>query len=301
MVPLAHGTDGGGSIRIPAACCGLVGLKPSRGRISRGPEQGDDFLVQDGVLTRTVAETAELLDVLAGYETGDATWAPPPVEPFATSAAREPGRLRIAMTTVPPIEAAIDPVCAQAVSDAALLLESLGHEVIERNPAYGMTQLDFVQMWWRGIYEESLGVPDRSQLELLTRQMAWAGKTLVPERRRAKLLVKRVDTTARILTLWNEVDVLMTPGLAKTAIAAEGGYGKPMPLAIDIAGRFTPFTSIFNLTGQPAISVPCGLDPGGMPIGLQLAGKMWDERGVLRAARAYEMVRGAFPKPARYA
>src|SRR5215218_6687587 len=82
MVPLAHASDGGGSIRIPAACCGLVGLKPTRGRISRGPEQGDDFLVQDGLLTRTVAETAELLDVLAGYEPGDATWAPPPAAPF---------------------------------------------------------------------------------------------------------------------------------------------------------------------------------------------------------------------------
>ena len=100
MVPLAHGSDGGGSIRIPAACCGLVGLKPSRGRVSRGPEQGDDFLVQDGVLTRTVAETAELLDVLAGYETGDATWAPPPAEPFAAAAARGPGRLRIGVTTM---------------------------------------------------------------------------------------------------------------------------------------------------------------------------------------------------------
>ncbi len=81
MVPIAHGSDGGGSIRIPAACCGLVGLKPTRGRVSRGPEQGDDFLVQDGVLSRSIAETAELLDVLAGYEVGDATWAPPPAEP----------------------------------------------------------------------------------------------------------------------------------------------------------------------------------------------------------------------------
>ena len=82
MLPLAHGSDGGGSIRIPASCCGLVGLKPTRGRISRGPDQGDDFLVQDGVLTRTVAETAAMLDILAGYEVGDATWAPPPSEPF---------------------------------------------------------------------------------------------------------------------------------------------------------------------------------------------------------------------------
>src|SRR5918994_1466586 len=105
MVPLAHGSDGGGSIRIPAACCGLVGLKTARGRISRGPEVGDDFLVQDGVLTRTVAETAELLDLLAGYELGDGTWAPAPAEPFASAAAREPGRLRVGVTTRPPIDA----------------------------------------------------------------------------------------------------------------------------------------------------------------------------------------------------
>ena len=129
MVPIAHGSDGGGSIRIPAACCGLVGLKPQRGRISRGPEQGEDFLVQDGVLTRTVAETAELLDVLAGYETGDATWAPPPAEPFAAAAAREPGRLRIGVSTLAPIDAELDPICERGVRDAAQLLASLGHEV----------------------------------------------------------------------------------------------------------------------------------------------------------------------------
>ena len=132
MVPLAHGSDGGGSIRIPAACCGLVGLKPSRGRISRGPEQGDDFLVQDGVLTRTVAETAALLDVLAGYEPGDATWAPPPAEPFAAAAAREPGRLRIGCDHHGRRSTRrLDPLCERAVRDAAELLASLGHEVEE--------------------------------------------------------------------------------------------------------------------------------------------------------------------------
>ena len=101
MVPLAHGSDGGGSIRIPASCSGLVGLKPTRGRISRGPDLGDDFLVQDGVLTRTVAETASMLDVLSGYEIGDTTWAPPPPEPFAEAVGREPGRLRIGYTRKP--------------------------------------------------------------------------------------------------------------------------------------------------------------------------------------------------------
>ena len=102
MVPVAHGNDGGGSIRIPAACCGLVGLKPARGRISAAPDLGDSALVIDGVLTRTVADTAAMLDVLAGYEPGDATWAPPPAEPFAATRG-DAGRraLRIAMTTLP--------------------------------------------------------------------------------------------------------------------------------------------------------------------------------------------------------
>src|SRR5271165_4096584 len=115
MLPVAHGNDGGGSVRIPAACCGLVGLKPSRGRISPAPDLGDSALGIDGMITRTVADTASLLDVLAGYEPGDATWAPPPSEPFAVAAGRAPvsadvargGRLRIAATTLPPVAAAV--------------------------------------------------------------------------------------------------------------------------------------------------------------------------------------------------
>ena len=108
MVPIAHGNDGGGSIRIPAACCGLVGLKPQRGRISLGPEAGGLFLVVDGVLTRTVSETAQVLDVLAGYELGDAWWAPDPDQPFADQATDDPGRLRIAITTKSPLDSPVD-------------------------------------------------------------------------------------------------------------------------------------------------------------------------------------------------
>src|SRR4029077_972214 len=121
MVPVAHGNDGGGSIRIPAACCGLVGLKPARGRISAAPELGDSLLGIDGVLTRTVADSAAILDVLAGYEPGDATWAPPPAEPFAAAAALvggPPTPLRTPPPTPPPIaDAVVDPLCAQAVSE----------------------------------------------------------------------------------------------------------------------------------------------------------------------------------------
>ncbi|HTR73579.1 MAG TPA: amidase, partial [Solirubrobacteraceae bacterium] len=137
MVPVAHGNDGGGSIRIPAACCGLVGLKPARGRVSLAPVLGDSPIECDGVLTRTVADTAAILDVLAGYEPGDATWAPPPAEPFAVAAERKPGRLRIAVTTLPPVpDAAVDSLSAQAVEDAAGLLRSLGHVVEEVDPPW---------------------------------------------------------------------------------------------------------------------------------------------------------------------
>ena len=137
MVPIAHGNDGGGSIRIPAACCGLVGLKPARGRVSVGPDGGQGFLVTDGVLTRTVADTAAALDVLAGYEPGDATWAPPPPAPYAELRPREPGRLRIGLALNPPLDGAeLDPVNEAAARDAAALLESLGHEVEEFEPPW---------------------------------------------------------------------------------------------------------------------------------------------------------------------
>ncbi|HEV7209749.1 MAG TPA: amidase family protein, partial [Mycobacteriales bacterium] len=142
VVPFATATDGGGSIRIPAACCGLVGLKPARGRVSVGPESGDSFLVCDGVLTRDVADSAAVLDRLAGYEPGDATWAPPPARPFAAAAAGEPGRLRIGLALNPPLEGAVlDPVCAAATHDAAALLESLGHEIEEFTPPWSDSDL----------------------------------------------------------------------------------------------------------------------------------------------------------------
>src|SRR4051812_47028741 len=137
MVPIAHGNDGGGSTRIPAACCGLVGLKAQRGRVSTAPVGGGEFLVNDGVLSRTVGETAALLDILAGYEPGDPYWAPPPAEPFATSAAAAPGRLRIAVTTSTPLEGSpLDAEATRSAAAAAELLRGLGHDVVEADPPW---------------------------------------------------------------------------------------------------------------------------------------------------------------------
>jgi amidase len=276
MVPCATGSDGGGSIRIPAAAVGLVGMKPTRGRVSMSPtREGWLGLAVYGGLARTVRDSALMLDVMHGALDTDIDAAPPFEGTYVDAASSPPGRLRIAVSRkVPPgLIAKVSADQRGALERTGRLLEGLGHDVVERSPAYGMIQIEFVQMWTRGVYEESLEIPDRTQLERLTREMAGAGRYAVPPRRRARLLTKRAATTARMLALWNEVDVLMTPALAKTAIAAEGGYGKRAPLAIDIAGRFTPFTACFNVTGQPAIAIPAGIGSDGLPLSVQLVGR----------------------------
>jgi len=301
MVPLAHGSDGGGSIRIPASCCGLVGLKPSRGRVSRGPDQGDDFLVQDGVLTRTVAETAELLDVISGYEPGDATWAPPPEEPFAQAAQREPGRLRIGFTTEAAIEAELDPLCEKAVQDAARLLGELGHEIEEVRPPW--TGKDLLRtftlvfgtpigmgMWFGG------QVTGREPSEELVEPLSWTIWEGIRERSPVDYLLARTQLTAfarPIVALWSEYDAVLTPALAQ----------RPVPIgAIDAcsanpwedfrrSGQFTPYTAIFNATGQPAISLPLFLGDDGLPLAVQIAGRPAGEAGLLALAAQLEAAR----------
>lgn len=228
-----------------------------------------------GPLARTVADSALLLDVMQGTVAGDAHSIAPYEGSFREACEKAPSRLRIAVSRkVPPgLIARLSADQRGAWENTAALLSDLGHEVIERDPAYGLAQLEFLQTWLRGIYEESLTIPDRSKLERLTRQMAGAGRVIVPARRKQQLLASRASTTARILALWNEADVLLTPGLAVTAIAAEGAFGKPAPLAINTAGRFTPFTPIFNVTGQPAVALPAGIGSDGMPLSIQLVGR----------------------------
>jgi amidase len=296
MVPAATGSDGGGSIRIPAAACGLVGMKPTRGRVSTMPAaEGWLGLSVLGAMTRTVSDSALMLDAMHGAAPGDRHSAPRFDGKYVDAACHAPARLRIAISRkIPPgmlVKVSADQRGAYERTGA--LLSELGHDVIERDPAYGMIQLEFFQTWIRGIYEESLTIPDRGRLEGLTRQMAAGGRILVPPRRRDKLVAKRGTTTARILALWNQIDVLMTPGLATTAIAADGAYGRPAPLAIDRAGRFTPFAAVFNVTGQPAISIPAGFGAHGLPLSVQLVGRpgaedtLYSLAGQIEAARPW--------------
>jgi amidase len=301
MLPLAHGSDGGGSIRIPASCCGLVGLKSTRGRISRGPDQGDDFLVQDGVLTRTVGETAELLDVLSGYEVGDATWAPPPTEPFAAAAKREPGRLRVGFALKAAVEAALDPVCEQGVRDAAELLTELGHEVEEVDPPWGEGDLLEVftmvfgtpitmSAWFGGL------VSGREPTAELMEPLSWTMWERVHQRTALDYLLARTQLTnisRGIIALWESYDVILTPGLAERPVRiGEIDACSDQPWEdFRRSGRFTPYTAIFNVTGQPAISVPLFHGDDGLPLPVQLAGRPADEATLLSLAAQLEAAR----------
>jgi amidase len=235
-----------------------------------------------GALTRTVLDSALMLDVMSNGG-----------EVFRSAAAATPGKLRIAVSRKVPA-GLIAPLSADqrsAWEGTSKLLADLGHEVVERSPAYGMVSLEFVQTWFRGIYEDAERIPDHSKLERSTRQMAAVGRRFISAGRRDKLRAKRAATTARILRLWNDVDVLMTPGLAKTALPAEGGFGRSAFGAFDRAGRFTPWTPMFNLTGQPAIAIPAGFGADGMPLSVQLVGRPGDEATLYSLAAQIETAR----------
>jgi amidase len=301
MVPVAHGNDGGGSIRVPAACCGLVGLKPSRGRISTGPDLGDSFLACDGVLTRTVADTALLLDVLSGYEVGDSTWAPRPAERYAVSMRRSPQRLRVAMTTENPLDVDVDPDSVQGLHEAASLLADLGHEVEEAAPAFpGRDSLRlFMQVFGPMValgisYGELLAgrPPEDDEIEPLSRAIA--------ERARATSSIAYLGAVAQLQALarglvafFAEYDVLLTPALAERplAIGECNGLGEDPLAELARSGRFTPFTALFNVTGQPAMSVPVGFGADGLPTGVQLVGKPLGDETLLQLAAQLETAR----------
>jgi len=302
MVPVAHGNDGGGSIRIPAACCGLVGLKPSRGRISSAPELGDSALVSDGMLTRTVADTAAILDVLAGYEPGDATWAAAPAEPFAHSAAREPAALRIAMTTLSPNpDAVLDPAAAGAVEQAVALLRSLGHEVEEVTLPW---QLDWLAELFGTVFSAQVAVsiaysgrvaghePTDADME----PMSWAIYSMIRKTGAIEALTGAARLQSfcrRLVAFLAPYDALLTPALAE----------RPLPLGtLDTAapdpmstftrsGLFTPFTPVFNATGQPAISLPLYDGADGLPLAVQIVGRPQGEGQLLALAAQLEAVK----------
>jgi amidase len=314
MVPAAHANDGGGSIRIPASACGLVGLKPSRGRTSLGPAASfSAVVVCEHVVCRTVRDSAALLDAVAGPMPGDPYVAPTPVRPFRDEVGADAGRLRIGLlTTAPGGLAVVQPDCAGAAERAAEILESLGHDVEVSHPeALDLPDwaAHFISLWsagvalgldsWSARTGERIGADDVEPLTWALAELARALPT--------PALLRSLDwlmKTTRLVAEWWEppdsgaspaspnrgFDLLLTPTLAEPPVLL-GTFDSPPdnPLAGFMrAASFTPFTPPFNVTGQPAISLPLTQTAGGLPIGVQLVAAYGREDVLFRVAAQLE-------------
>ncbi|HET7351982.1 MAG TPA: amidase [Marmoricola sp.] len=293
LVPVAQGSDGGGSIRIPASCCGIVGLKPSRGRISAAPMYGDPVgLATNGALARTVRDAAAFLDVMAGRAVGDPFWAPEPRESFLAACDRAPGRLRIARFAAPVIaDAEIDPECLAAWEDASRLLESLGHEVVDIEVPLPRAAVPVFETCWAvltGLSVVNLPEDKQEQLRPLTRWLAGTGTGVSgPEFGLAVGELRRV--AARTLAALSPYDAVLTPTLAAPPLPIGAIRDDADPAGdFEAQKRFTPYTSMWNVTGSPAISLPTHLTPKGLPVGVMLATPPGDEVTLLSLAAEVE-------------
>lgn len=303
MVAMAHGNDGGGSIRIPASCCGLFGLKPTRGRNPLGPDFGDIMsgLVAEHAVTRSVRDSAALLDATAGPDAGDPYWAPPPARPFLQEVSANPGKLRIAFTTTSPTGVPIHSDCVNAVQDAAKLCSELGHEVCEATPMLDSTLLvkSFMTLWSVGVAEEieaTALMTGRKQATEQYEELTWA----LAERGRTisgasyLLAVSALQSIARqIAQFFLHYDVWLTPTLAEPPLelgSFEARNDNPL-FGLERALAWVPFTPICNTTGQPAMSVPLYWNAEGLPIGTHFVGSFGDEATLFRLAGQLESAR----------
>jgi amidase len=294
LAPLAHASDGGGSIRIPSSCCGLFGIKPSRGRVSPAPfVSGSLGLGTSGPIARTVRDAAALLDAMTGNEPGDMYVAPQPERPFLDEADQPPGRLRVAVTVAPPIAVPVDPACAAAARAAGELLAGLGHDVIDASPPWQSDEMiaHFIRIWQTG--PATAGVDDLSLLEPINRMLAEDARS-TPSPQYVASVMALQQQTRRVLPFWNEVDVLVTPTLALQPVPIGWTWadadGDPYR-AFASQWLWTPFTAIVNVTGQPAAAVPLHWSDEGLPIGVQLIGRPFAEATLVRVAAQLEAAR----------
>src|SRR3954452_3484211 len=283
---VALGTDGAGSIRIPAAFCGLFGIKPQRGRVplDHGHSEGWHGLNVAGPLARTVADAALFLDVVAdGAPDGG----------FAGAAAREPGRLRIAVSTnLPPgTVARLGGEQRRAVEETAELLRSLGHEVVERDVDYGTASIaNVLPRYLRGIHDEGVAFPHPERLEPRTRAMIRRGG-LVPAGAVARARTNEARLPARIGAVFATADVLLLPGPRGPPFRGGALAGRGATITLNAAAAKVPYYGVLNATGHPACSVPAGFDGDGLPLAVQLAGRPHDEATLLALAAQVERAR----------
>ncbi|GAB4013266.1 amidase [Nocardioides ultimimeridianus] len=293
LVPVAHGSDGGGSIRIPASCCGLVGLKPSRGRISGFPMYGDPIgLSTSGSIARTVADAAALLDVLAGRRAGDPSWAPEPDDTFLAACSRPPGRLRIARIKDPIIaETQVHPEVSRALDDATDLLTALGHSVEPFQSPLPPEAVPVFEVCWAvltALSTVNLSEQQRGMIRPLTRWLGERGEALSgPQFGLAIGQLRRYAADA--LVALAPYDAVLTPTLAQPPLPVGAIRDDEDPAAdFEAQKRFTPWTSAWNVTGMPALSLPLHQTPDGLPVGIMLAGRPAEEELLLSLAAQIE-------------
>ena len=278
LCAFSHGTDGGGSIRIPASCCGLVGLKPSRGRVSRGPIQGEGWagLSTDGVLARTVQDAAVGLDAIAGHLTGDPYWAE--LEGSLLDGLRERRGLHVAFTTAAPTS--VHPEIGACVEAAARALDEAGHEVEEAAPDTSAFRehVKTIIMSATATWE----VTDLSLLDPINRDAFERARTITgADFYRAVTMIR--NHSRKVVGFWDEHDVLVTPTLTQPP-PRHGQLGADPATAHDQDLDWLPFTYPYNCTGQPAISLPLGMTSDGLPIGVQVVGPPRGEQLILDVA-----------------
>jgi amidase len=305
MVAVAHANDGGGSIRIPASCCGLVGLKPSRGRVTEGPDYTalDDMLLAELCVSRSVRDTAGALDAVHGRSDGETVSAPAPSRPFLSEVGADPGKLRIGLLTHNPLDTGeIHPDCVGAARDTAQLLESLGHTVEETFPA-GVARPElvakFTTLWTVTLayniryWERKVGRDAKAEdMEALTWSLAEMG--------RATSAADYVEAQHAMGKLGREIeewfasgyDLLLTPTLGEPPCAL-GEFTTPDEpfLGFIRAATFVPYTPLANMAGTPAISLPLSWNDQDLPIGSMLMGAYGREDLLLRVASQLETAR----------
>jgi amidase len=301
MVPFAHGNDLGGSLRYPASACGLFALKPTRARNPLGPEYGDvaGGAAVEHALTRTVRDSAALLDATSGPALGDPYWAPPPARPFAEEVGADPGRLRIAYTARTPDGDLGHPDCVAAAEHAAGLCASLGHEVTEADwpgftPETGATigtMISAATAWILRYWIRRLGrEPGVDEIEPLTRALWEAGQKVTAAE--WLLAIEDIQRFSRVIAgFFTTVDVFLTPTMSAPPPPIGTMYSTPEDpwRSLEVSGQTVRYAGVVaNLTGNPAISVPLWWNDGGLPIGVHFLGRFGDEATLIRLAAQLE-------------
>jgi amidase len=283
MVPVALGSDGGGSVRIPAACCGIFGLKPQRDRISTAPHTDADHTYHDlavyGPLARSVEDAAIFLDVTAQEGGGS----------FLAAARRRPEPLRVAVCTKPPPPNRVDPEALRATEEIAAVLRSLGHRVERRDLPWLRAVPQFTARFLRGVRESGRALPFPDRFEARTKG-AIRLANLIPDRLLARVRAREEKLAASLGEVFVDADVLLTPALAGAAHEVGRWASRGAVWALNGTARFTlmPMLAAWNVTGQPAVAVPAGLSSEGLPLGVQLVGRPRDEATLLSLSAQLE-------------